>query len=826
MAQSALTDDVDTSNTTARTLDMPTFWSKPTMYPNTSVDKWKDEFIVSLYAKTMIEVHEVLTFRREPRQFTPGEEAPPTDRVETKTQEEQRLDRNEKRADEAKQLFDADWKFWKESSASGLNLTAANQRAKSILWIMLGTEGKRRYKQKLPYIKVAELTFGELWAQLDDVFLIKRNRTVDRVAFFSRRQTADETMEHFHATLTAMAAKCYLKDLEQELIRDLFITNIRDLDLQRKFFSKEYDPAKVLEIALAWERGAFDQKKLATMKAPPAASPLLPGSLDPAPKVDPATGDATTATQSVKMEPIGAVQQNSDRGPRKPANCRNCGNQFGQGHAKRCPARGQTCRNCGKDNHFARVCRSSASQTDRSATSTPRPPHTGDKKERPKRMPYIEQSVDYDEPLDRSSHVHAIVTSEREDGELPTSVEYTDVLELDAGPPDWDEYGVLAVSQKKGTPRYTIQLQIGSSRFEFMVDTGSPTSFVDNNTATAILRAAGPSATLRHLTPSEKLENYSDFNGNPVPKCMVLEANVSCTEGALTHASFYVLTTRNTRCLLLGANLLPALGIALVQHNPLPTELNMGKTVHNIVSSPHSTFSQWAETQFPELFRRTGRFTNHIVKTKFKTPFTATQQKCRRIPLALQNHVATEIERLIAEGHVARLQQCTDDQSVSPVVITVKRDGTLKLALDSKELNKMVCKNKYQMPNIDNLMDRIADIIHSERHGTVWFSSIDLRYAYGQLLLHPKTSRQCNFNLVGGAATGTYRFLTGFYGLADMPAEFQQAIDRDLTGVRSANAFIDDILICTKGTLEAHRAEVYNVLQKLNLAGVDLNQRK
>ena len=130
------------------------------------------------------------------------------------------------------------------------------------------------------------------------------------------------------------------------------------------------------------------------------------------------------------------------------------------------------------------------------------------------------------------------------------------------------------------------------------------------------------------------------------------------------------------------------------------------------------------------------------------------------------------------------------------------------------------------MPNIDDLMDRIADIIQSECQGTVWLASIDLRYAYGQLLLHFKTSRQCNFSLVGGAATSTYRFLTGFYGLADMPAEFQQAINRVLTGARSANAFINKILFCNKGSLEAHRDEVYNVLQKLNLAGVGLNLRK
>ncbi len=83
---------------------------------------------------------------------------------------------------------------------------------------------------------------------------------------------------------------------------------------------------------------------------------------------------------------------------------------------------------------------------------------------------------------------------------------------------------------------------------------------------------------------------------------------------------------------------------------------------------------------------------------------------------------------------------------MSPIVITVKRHGSIKLALDSKELTKMVSKNEYQMPNIEDLMDRIADITYSGTSGTVWVTSINLRYAYGQLLLAVETARQCNFN--------------------------------------------------------------------------------
>ena len=70
------------------------------------------------------------------------------------------------------------------------------------------------------------------------------------------------------------------------------------------------------------------------------------------------------------------------------------------------------------------------------------------------------------------------------------------------------------------------------------------------------------------------------------------------------------------------------------------------------------------------------------------------------------------------------------------------------------------------MHNIDCLMDSIAQTItQSSDEGEVLFSTIDPHYAYSQLPLDDDTAKQCNFNIIGGQATGTYRFNTGFYGL-------------------------------------------------------------
>ena len=120
------------------------------------------------------------------------------------------------------------------------------------------------------------------------------------------------------------------------------------------------------------------------------------------------------------------------------------------------------------------------------------------------------------------------------------------------------------------------------------------------------------------------------------------------------------------------------------------------------------------------------------------------------------------------------------------------------------------------MPNVDELIDGVSQIITSASEGSLYFTVLDLQYAYSQIRLTAETAKQCNFNIVGGNATGTYRFLTGFYGLADMPAEFQKAMDRTLNHSKNTFCFLDDILIVSKGEAKDHEKLVRNVLQKMD----------
>ena len=66
------------------------------------------------------------------------------------------------------------------------------------------------------------------------------------------------------------------------------------------------------------------------------------------------------------------------------------------------------------------------------------------------------------------------------------------------------------------------------------------------------------------------------------------------------------------------------------------------------------------------------------------------------------------------------------------------------------------------MPNIHELIDKVALQISEKSNGRVWFSNLDLKNAYSQLKLCKQTRKQCTFSIVGGETTVTYQFLTGF----------------------------------------------------------------
>ena len=84
------------------------------------------------------------------------------------------------------------------------------------------------------------------------------------------------------------------------------------------------------------------------------------------------------------------------------------------------------------------------------------------------------------------------------------------------------------------------------------------------------------------------------------------------------------------------------------------------------------------------------------------------KQKRRPIPIHLQQSVEKELEKLQNQGHIEKANDIDENCFVSSAVITVKKDRSVKIALNSRKLNEITVKSKAQMPNMDELISRIS----------------------------------------------------------------------------------------------------------------------
>ena len=228
--------------------------------------------------------------------------------------------------------------------------------------------------------------------------------------------------------------------------------------------------------------------------------------------------------------------------------------------------------------------------------------------------------------------------------------------------------------------------------------------------------------------------------------------------------------------------------------------------------------------KFPDLFKNNTTIKDTEINIQLKPGHYPVKQKARPIPLHLQKHVGKELERLIKTGHLEKVKHVDEDCFVSPVVITVKNDKSVKIALDSRKLNDSCIKIRPHMPNMEELLNQSSVEITRDRTKELMMSKIDLDYAYGQMKLSKETSRQCVFAITGGKFSGYYRFKKGFYGLADIPTIFQEKIDRTLE--YCTPAWLDDIIVVTRGDRKEHEKKLFDVLKKLEDAGYRASERK
>ncbi|KAL2223980.1 UNVERIFIED_CONTAM: Transposon Tf2-12 polyprotein [Sesamum indicum] len=171
----------------------------------------------------------------------------------------------------------------------------------------------------------------------------------------------------------------------------------------------------------------------------------------------------------------------------------------------------------------------------------------------------------------------------------------------------------------------------------------------------------------------------------------------------------------------------------------------------------------------------------------------------RMAPVEL-HELKKQIEELLGKGFI----RPSTSPWGAPVLFVKKKDGSMRLCIDYRQLNRVTVKNKYPLPRIDDLLDQLK--------GATIFSKIDLRSGYWQLRIAendiPKTAFRTRY--------GHYEFLVMPFGLTNAPAAFMALMNRTFQEYLDhfVIVFIDDILVYSRDRDE-HEQHLRMVLQIL-----------
>ncbi|GBG60072.1 hypothetical protein CBR_g403 [Chara braunii] len=209
---------------------------------------------------------------------------------------------------------------------------------------------------------------------------------------------------------------------------------------------------------------------------------------------------------------------------------------------------------------------------------------------------------------------------------------------------------------------------------------------------------------------------------------------------------------------------------------------------------------------FPSPFSYAGILPMHDVEHSIQLvpDYRVHHQAPYRLSIPEATELKCQLEELLRLGFI----KPNNSPWGAPVLFARKADGTLRLCIDYRGLNRYTVKNSYPMPRSDELFDRLA--------GNHFFTKIDLHRGYHQIRVaaadQPKTALRSRF--------GHYEFTVMPFGLTNAPATFQRAMNdifRDILE-QYVLVYLDDILVYSR-TLEEHLRHLRDVLDRLRRHG-------
>lgn len=198
----------------------------------------------------------------------------------------------------------------------------------------------------------------------------------------------------------------------------------------------------------------------------------------------------------------------------------------------------------------------------------------------------------------------------------------------------------------------------------------------------------------------------------------------------------------------------------------------------------------------------------HKIITRDAVPI---RQPPRRVPI----HRREQVGEMIKSMQKNRIIVPSESPWSSPVVLAMKKDGSLRFCVDFRRLNDVTVKDAYPLPRIDTILETVA--------GARYFSTLDLASGYWQVEIAPEDRQKTAFS----TGNGLWEFNVLPFGCCNGPGTYQRLMDRVLAGLQweTCAVYLDDVIVWS-ATVQDHMARLREIFTRLREAHLKLQPSK